>query len=365
MLLFSPFPSAFRQMAGYCLTLGLLISPAVAQPVSTTDQRGVVVTLPSKPQRIVTIPIPAASVMIAVDQGARNIIGLHPTAKAAIQQGVLGSIFPETLTIRSDITAQGFMPNVETLLQLKPDLIVQWANQGPDLIPAVERLGLPVIGLNYGTEALLRGQLKMYGELLGKEERVRDLIGWRNDMQGRLAKALEGLTDDKKPKVMTLQLALTTFQVAAPGSYQDANMRLAGGRNVAAELKDFVTVNPEQIVAWAPDIILLNSFEAKLFPKDIYDNPLFAGVPAVKNRRVYKTPLGGQRWDPPSHESPLTWLWMTSLFHPDRIMDNLRAEMIRGYQLLYGYTLSAAQIDTILFIEQHKEAVDYARFRQP
>lgn len=337
---------------------------AAAQAISVKDQRDQLLEFPKAPERIVTIPIPAASTVITVDGGTDRLVGMNPSAKAAIEEGPLKAIFPKASAIRSDITAQGFMPNVETLLSLRPDVVVQWANQGPELIPAVEKLGLKVLGIRYGTEELARGGLAMYGALLGKPERAAALIAYRDEMQQRIGKALAGVTENDKPRVLHLQQGLSAFQAAGAGTYQAGNIVLAGGRNVAGDLKDFITVNPEQIVAWAPDIILLNSFESKLFPKNIYDNPLFAGVPAVKNKRVYKLPLGGYRWDPPSQESPLTWLWQATLYHPDRVKDDLRAEMTRAYKLFYGYTLSDEQIDGVLFLAQHENAAGYERFRK-
>lgn len=352
-----------------CALLGLVADSHVAQsqevarsPVIVVDQRGKSVTLPAPPQRIVTIPIPAASKIMTVDGKVDRLVGMHPSAKEAIEQGILGTIFPAAKTVRSDVTGQNFMPNVESLLLVRPDVVVQWANQGADLIPAVERLGLPVLGINYGTEELARGALTMYGKLLGKEARAAELIAYRDEVLKRLDAALSGVAEEANPRVLHLQRGLGLFQAAGgKDSYQGSNILRAGGRNVAGDLTGFVTVGVEQIVAWNPDVILLNSFEAKLFPQDIYDNPTLAGVSAVKNRRVYKLPLGGYRWDPPSQESPLTWLWQAGLYHPDRVKDDLRAEMKRAYRLFYDHPLSDAEIDAILFLDKHPKAMGYDR----
>lgn len=343
-------------------TVFLAVTTAAAlEPLSVVDQRGKSVALPRPPQRIVTIPIPAASNVITVDGTVDHLVGMHPSAKEAIEQGIFGAIFPKARAVRSDITGQSFMPNIESLLSVRPDVVIQWANQGADLIPAVERLGLPVLGISYGTEDLARGAFVMYGQMLGKEARAAEIIAYRDKMLKRLDAALSGLTEEQKPRVLHLQRGLGLFQVAGSSTYQDGNIRRAGGHNVAEGLQSFVTVNVEQIVAWNPQVILLNSFEAKLFPEDIYNNPLLAGIDAVKNRRVYKLPLGGYRWDPPSQESPLAWLWQAGLYHPDRVKDDLRAEMKRAYQLFYGHALTNPEIDAILFLDKHPKAAGYER----
>jgi iron complex transport system substrate-binding protein len=339
-----------------------LAKPTMADPITVIDQRGAALTLPKPAERIVSIPIPHASIIMAADRSPARLVGIHPSARAAIEQGILRTMFPGSLAIRADITSQGFMPNVETLLSLKPDVVVQWANQGPDLIQAVERVGLPVLGVAYGTEAFIRGAIAMYGDLIGRPERAREILALRDDMKTYLDAALADLNETRKPKVLHLHAAMMTLQAAGSGTYQDLVIGIAGGRNVAASMREFPTINAEQVVAWAPDVILLNGFETSLFPEHIYRNALFAGVPAVRERRVYKLPLGGQRWDPPSHESPLTWLWQATLYHPDRISRDLRAEMRAAYRLLYGYELTPVEIDSILFLAQHERAATYERF---
>ena len=82
----------------------------------------------------------------------------------------------------------------------------------------------------------------------------------------------------------------------------------------------------EQVLTWNPQVILLGNFDAAM-PSDIYGDPRWQSVEAVKARRVYKFPLGGYRWDPPSQESALGWIWLAGLLHPEREPTNLRAVM--------------------------------------
>ena len=107
--------------------------------------------------------------------------------------------------------------------------------------------------------------------------------------------------------------------MAGKGTYNDFYINLTGGQNVGQDASGFVEVNVEQIMAWDPEVILLNGFEGDLTVDDVYDNPMLAGVSAVKNRRVYKIPLGGYRWDPPNQESPLMWEWLSMVLHPKRL----------------------------------------------
>ncbi len=51
------------------VALSLVSAPAFAQAISVRDQRDERLDFPKAPERIVTIPIPAASTVITVDGG--------------------------------------------------------------------------------------------------------------------------------------------------------------------------------------------------------------------------------------------------------------------------------------------------------
>jgi iron complex transport system substrate-binding protein len=350
--------------AAWAAALWTASAGGAAAQVQATDQRGEVLRLAAPPQRVVAIPIPSASMVVAVDGSPERLAGMHASAKAAMQEAILGRIFPSALAVPSDMVGQNFVPNVEQLLAVRPDLVIQWGDRGPDIVRPIEAVGIPVAGLSYGTEDDARAWLTIMGDLFGRQERAARLNAWRADTEAAIRSALDGVGREERPKVLYFLRYLSDLRVAGPGTYNDFVIDLAGGRNAARGIADFKTVNAEQIVAWDPDVILLNSFEAELSPDDVYANPLLAGVTAVRERRVYKMPMGGYRWDPPNQESPLTWEWLAGLLHPDRIEGDLRARMRDAYRVLYRHELAEAEIDGILWTDDRNAgAAGYDRFR--
>ncbi|MDN3718499.1 ABC transporter substrate-binding protein [Roseibium salinum] len=112
------------------------------------------------------------------------------------------------------------------------------------------------------------------------------------------------------------------------GNYNAFYIKLAGGKVASASLPaGWADVNAEQIAAWNPDVILLNSFEDELRTDRIYNDPILGLTNAAQGKRIYKMPLGGYRWDPPNQESPLTWMWLAKLLHPEIFQYDLREEM--------------------------------------
>jgi iron complex transport system substrate-binding protein len=358
--------AAAARFAACALTLAAATSGAALADggVQFKDQQGRAITLKKPAERVVTIPIPAASTFIAMDGSTGRLVGMHERSKWAIEDGILGKIFPKAKDIPSDLVGKGFMPNVEAVLAVMPDLVFQWAHLGDEVVTPMTNAGLTVATFNYGTEELSQGWMSIMGTVLDRSKKAQALIDWHNAEQAALEKKMAGLPENERPRVLFFLRFLSELRVAGDGTYNDFYIGLAGGRNAAKEIKKFKVVNAEQVIAWDPEVILLTAHEHKSRPEDVYNNPVFAGLSAVKNRRVYKVPLGGYRWDPPNQESPLMWKWLTKIVHPGKIDDDLRAEMVEKYRFIYGHDLTDDEIDSILLLDINKAQANYAQFER-
>lgn len=355
---------AIRFLCSAAIAALVLLPPAVlAAPIAFTDMLGNPVPLAAPASRVVTLPMPAGSLLISLDGGAQHLAGMHPNAHELMKDGLLARIFPALAAVRTDITRSGFAPNVETLLRIQPDLVWQWGHMGDDLIAPLRNAGLPVAALLYGNEARTREWIRLMGLSLGQEARASAQLAWRDQVRADIAKVTDGLRPDQRPGVLYLARYAPQLRASGAGTSFDDDIRLAGGRNVAAAIGSGQTINIEQLMAWAPDVILLNNFEPGLTPAMLYQDPLFADIPAVRNHRVYKIPAGGYLWDPPSQESPLYWQWLSQLLHPDRFDWPLREHIAQAYTRLYGHAPDAAEIDTVLHARQNQGAAGYDRLR--
>ncbi|MBY2921724.1 ABC transporter substrate-binding protein [Rhizobium leguminosarum] len=355
--------TASRRRMAAALAAALLAPAAFAEEIVFKDQGNHEVRLAKAAERVVSIVIPMASTVIALDGSTRKLIGMNPTAKSAVVEGILGKIFPEAKDIPSDVTAPNFVPNVEALTAANPDLVIQWGDRGADIVAPITNAGLTTMLILYGTEELTRDYMTMAAKAIGKPERIDELVEWRDRVQKDIEAKTTAIPDDKKPNVLYLGRALSDISASGTkGNYNAWSIELAGGRNASDELNGTVSVNKEQIAAWNPDVIFLNAFEAKLNVDWVYNDPILSLTNAAKSKRVYKMPLGGYRWDPPSQESPLSWMWTANLLHPQIFKYDLRTEMKTAYKTLYNYDLADSDIDNILWLKEQGAAADYAQF---
>ncbi len=353
------------------VTLRLLTTSAImflgffrpAAAADVIDQRSRPLSFPQAVERAVFLPMPAPSTFIAIDGGETRIAGMNQASAAAMRDGILGRFFPGYRRIATDITQGNTMlPNVEQVLTLAPDLVVQWATEGDEPIAMLERAGLRVMGIRYGGQAEMAAYTAMLGAAAGQEARAAAIMARQAARQAEIERAMAGLEAGQRPGVLYLSRYGGGLAVGGPEAYIDFCIRLAGGRNVAAGLpRGGRTVTVEQLLVWNPDVVLLGNFDSAM-PADLYADPRLQSVTAIRDRRVYRMPLGGYRWDPPSQESALGWTWIAGLLQPGRLQADLRADIGDWYRFLYDRPVAEGEIDAILFAAQNRGSAGYDRF---
>lgn len=332
--------------------------------IEFTDLTGAKITLKEPPKRIVTIPIPAASMVVAVDGTAEHLVGMNKASKTAIEQGFLGEVYPELKEVNSEVAGTDFSPNMESILSTHPDLVIQWGDQTTAVVEPIQHSGVPVAQILYGTQERIEAIAKMYGELLGKEDRAKRIVDTMHERRAKIeAKGKAQKPDGSQPTAIYINSDKDGYTVNGVKSYNHFSIELAGAKSLAPEAQGSkVSVNPEQILEWNPDFIFIGNFGPAM-PKDIYNDSRLAGVKAVKNKQVYKVPLGGYRWDPPSQESPLMWEWMSTLLRGET-NKGFRKTIADDYEFLYNKRPTDEQLDKILWLEANKDSENYAQFGQ-
>ncbi len=350
---------------------GLALPFACLAPISVTagevrveDQGGRTIRLGKPAERVVAIPMPMASVIMALDGSSRRVVGMHPSARQSIGEGFLRRVFPEALSIRADVTRGGmFNPNLESILQLRPSIVVQWTEPA-ELIASLENARIPVVGLinSPPSQEVHERNLTIIGAVIGQSKRADALLAAQRRVRAEIEEAAAAITPTARPRVLYLRSLRPSMNPAGSNTYQDFWIRLVGGRNVAdAPGLDSATINLEQILAWNPQVIFLGAFDNST-PAEVLGNPALQRVEAIRDRRVYKLPHGGYRWDPGSHESHLGWQWAAMLMHPDRFHFDLRGHIREAYQFLYRYDVTDADIDEILQTPLNRASAGYDVF---
>ena len=343
-------------------------APAAPEPttpaagISVVDQRGETIELPGTVERVAFTVMPAPSIFAAVDRSYDRIVGINESTLKANQGGMFATMFPASAE-STTVAGADFVPNVETLIGLDPDVVIQWGDRGDDVIAPITAAGIPVVGLSYGTQEDLEAWLTLFAEIAGKPERGTALVEWQHE-RIEAVRAEVAAQDTPRPRAMMLSHAADSYSTTTGDGYDGFQFDLVGADLVS---QDFVSdggqVGPEQILEWNPEVIFLSAFDEST-PEQILADPRLASVQAVQDGRVYKTPLGGYRWQVPGSESPLMWEWMFHLLYPEAGDSELRAQTVAAFDDLFAYPLSEDELDGVLRFADNAAGADYDQFRR-
>jgi len=329
---------------------------ATADPITFTDMAGRDITLDGVPSRVVGIASPAGSMVVTMAQDGKTLVGTSPNSHRAMVEGVMDEFFPGLANIKSNFIPKEGPVNIEAILQLEPDVVLQWARNDKS-IAALEAAGLKTVGMKYAKLDIATNWLTDLGIMFEQSDRVAEILAWHDSRYKEIIAKTSTVADEDKPSVLYL---LAPMRAAGPQSHFQFFMDTAGAKNALPVDGKFIDLDPEMLLMANPDIIWLFGFNMKMLPEGIYNNPLYADLNAVKNHRIYKVPVGGDRWDPPNQEFPLGWEWFTRTAHPELLDGSIRDSMKAAYPMLYGQTPTDAQMDMMLRVKINAGSADYA-----
>lgn len=354
-----------KRLVGLILVLALCLSavPSLAESASTrtvTDTIGNTVTVPAEINRIAIIStMPLASVFCMVEESGEKLVGLTPASKNAAMQSFVSRIAPQVADV-STAFAEGESVNVEEVVKLEPDVVFYNTNNAADCA-AVEQLtalNIPCVGFSTSigdcnTVETFNAWAMLIGEVLGKEVRAQEIVEYGRSVQEMVAERIATLNDEDKTSALILTNYTQSAIVAAGSTFGRYWLSAIGADNVATEIETATSpVTLEQVYAWDPEVIFLNSFSA-FTAEDILNSTAVEGqdwsqLTAVKNGRVYKMPLGVYYWFPPCSDSPLALQWMAQKLYPELFEDlDMNQVIVDYYRDFYGLELTQEDLDTL------------------
>lgn len=330
------------------LALALLALPALAfDAVRTiTDATGRAVEIPVSPERVFAAGPPASTLLYVLKPEA--MIGWVRAPKAGEKAWLRAGV--HDLPELGRLTGRGDTLNLEVLLAADPDLILDYGTVNAtytDLAARVqEQTGLPYVLID-GTFARLPESIRIMAGVLGVTERGEDLAAYAEEAFAGADALLAKVPGDERPRVY-LARGPEGLESPARGSINAEIIERMGAVNVvAAETKGLVTASPEQVQAWAPDVIITID---PAFAANVGTMPEWQGIPAVKSGRVYLAPAEpfGFIDAPPSVNRLIGLKWLAHKLYPDHATGDLHAEVARFYTLFYGVTPDEAELTALL-----------------
>jgi iron complex transport system substrate-binding protein len=316
-------------------TPGTVLSETDAT-IELVDMAGRVVTVPKNAESYAFVYRVIARFLISLDRGGQ-IVG------AGKPEDFLNLVDPAMADVPS--IGQGVV-DMEALAEVNPDVFFHKAGDVKTM-EAVEKLGIPSVGLLFETPEDMLTSLKIMGIVCNAEEKADALIDYYHqkiqDQQKKVAKLPES---EKKTAIM---MGTSIGKVADKTMLQSNMIESAGAINSAADVKAselWPTVGVEEIFGWNPDYIFItNSQSATYSVADLLSDPAWSAMKAIKNKHVYVMPAEADSWEFPGVVSVLGTDFMMKTMYPDLMTDAELVDTVNDfYMLSYGIQLSREEL---------------------
>ncbi|MFT2008543.1 ABC transporter substrate-binding protein [Pontibacter sp. 13R65] len=184
---------------------------------------------------------------------------------------------------RKELSAPGnweTSTNIESVLALKPDLVIIASGQ-TDAIRLLESLGINVFAVSPQNNEQLFEEIENIGKLTGTHERAVELLSYT---RGKLDEIKEATKDiGQKKSVYYAWSGGRIYSTSGKNSRMNECFQLAGVQNACTFELDQPNINPETLIGWDPDLILLWSTD----PQVLYDKKELSVLTAVRNKNVH------------------------------------------------------------------------------
>lgn len=249
-----------------------------------TDAAGRHVVIAKKPERVVSL---TPSYLSMIDAVGGTVVG-----RATSKVGVI----PPSM---EKVPEVGFVYNInmESLIALRPDLVLAGRNQHDKFTPILESNNINVIQFDAKTYDEVKKTVKVLGEVYGTEDKA------EAECQ-LLDKEIKAVTDKlpketNKKKIVIMHATASSVTVEGKKSIAGCVSDLLGFDNVAAAAlggkSEKTPYSMESLVGQNPEIIFITSMgkadeiENRL-RADFKNNPAWNSLEAVQKGRVYVLP---------------------------------------------------------------------------
>ena len=320
------------------------------------DHTGSEISIPKKIKRVVIASLlPLPSVYCLYLGGPEKLVGIPPSSKAAGANSYLAKFYPAIQNISSDFVKNNLV-NVEEVLALKPDIVFYNAGNSAERELFVHA-GIPCVGFStkiagYNTIETYASWIELLSEIFGDTGKAKSIIDYGRNVYKKISERTEKIAQAKKPKVLFLySCEANSISTYGGNMFNQFWIETCGGINVSENLHGSNTLNMEQIYEWNPDMIFLTNFTPAL-PEDLYENKIgdfdWSHISAIKNKRVFKNPLGMYRWAPPSSDTPLALQWFAKQMQPEIFSDiDMDSEIKNYFKKFYGVSLQNIDLEKI------------------
>jgi iron complex transport system substrate-binding protein len=322
-----------------------LLAPGYARAATVSDSAGRTVPVPARVERVFPAGPPAAIFLYTLAPDL--LIGWPRANRREEREFLLPEVGGRPEVGR--ITGRGNTANLEVVLALKPDLILDVGSLNPTYVSLADRVqqqtGIPYALLDGRFDAIPL-DYRTLGELIGRPEQGESFARLSADIINTIARRVNSIPPERRPRVYYAR-GPRGLETGLSGSINVETIEFVAQNVAGGSRGGLAIVSIEQVLLWNPDVIITIDRD---FAANVWNDPAWAPVAAVRARRVHLSPKLPFGWIdfPPTVNRLIGLWWLAKILYPALFPEDLRALTRDFYNRFYHVTPSDAQIERVL-----------------
>lgn len=249
-------------------------TPAAAFPLTIVDDEGIEVTVPARPERIVSLTPATTEILFAVGAGPRVVATTD-----------FDDFPPEAVPLPDVATFQGV--DVEKIVGLEADLVVAGGNSfnDPEALARLRTLGIPVLAVYAPDVATVLRDIELVATAAGEPEAGAALAAtMRTEIDTiTAAVAADGAA---RPRVFYELDATKEIYGPAADSFIAEMITLAGGDPITTGSPTVFSIPLETLIAADPEVIVLGDAAYGVTADQVAQRPGWSAMTAVTDGAI-------------------------------------------------------------------------------
>jgi iron complex transport system substrate-binding protein len=323
----------------------LAMAPHPVRAATVTDGAGRVVQVPARVERVFPAGPPAAIFLYTL--APELLIGWPRANRREEREFLLPEVGGRPEVGR--ITGRGNTANLEVVLALKPDLILDVGSVNSTYVSLADRVqqqtGIPYALLDSRFNGIPLGY-RTLGALIGRREQGEAFARTADDTINTIAQRVSSIPTERRSRVYYAR-GPRGLETGLSGSINVETIEFVAQNVAGGSRGGLAIVSIEQVLLWNPDVIITIDRD---FAANVWNDPAWAPVAAVRARRVHLSPKLPFGWIdfPPTVNRLIGLWWLAKILYPDLFPEDLRGLTRDFYSRFYHVTPSDAQIERVL-----------------
>jgi iron complex transport system substrate-binding protein len=248
-------------------------SPVAAFPVTLTDDEGTSVTIPAEPEQIVTLTNAATETMFELGLGDRVVGKVEDF-----------TVYPPEAAAVPDVAKFGSV-DVEQIVAAGTDLVIAGGSNfnPPESIAKLRQLGIPTVVIFAEDMPGALADIELMGTAVGRPEEAAAITA---DIQGAIDEVTAATAALDEPRVFYELDASNGYFGPAPDYFGTEMIEIAGGDPLTSGTDGVYQIEPEKILEFDPQVVLLGDAAYGVTPEQVAARPGWDVLSAVKDGAI-------------------------------------------------------------------------------